>query len=400
MTFRFTSRAAVTRASALLLVILASCMRSDKPATTDTVVATSSSKRQIQKTHFGVLPSGDSVSAYTLTNANGVVLRAIDYGGIVTSLQVPDRTGTMADIVLGYDDLAGYLKTTPYFGAIVGRYGNRIAKGKFTLDGKTYALAVNNGPNALHGGLVGFDKVRWAAVPFDSAAGVGVVFTYRSRDGEEGYPGTLAVTVRYTLTDANEFAIDYRAVTDKATPVNLTQHTYFNLAGDGGGPVLDHRVTLDAAAITPVDSTLIPTGKLLPVTGTPFDFTTPAAIGARIGESHPQLVYAGGYDHNFVLTRTGEGLSHAARVVEPTSGRTLDVATTEPGVQFYTGNFLDGSITGKSGHVYARRTGFCLETQHFPDSPNQPTFPSTILRPGGTYTSRTVYTFGVSEAGR
>ena len=400
MTFRFTSRAATTLASALLLVMQASCMRNEKAVPADTSTPVGTSKRQIQTTHFGVLPSGDSVSAYTLTNANGVVLRAIDYGGIVTSLMVPDRAGTMADIVLGYDDLAGYLKTTPYFGAIVGRYGNRIAKGKFSLDGATHTLAVNNGLNALHGGLVGFDKVRWSAAPFDSASGVGVVFTYRSRDGEEGYPGNLDVTVRYTLTDANEFAIDYRAVTDKATPVNLTQHTYFNLAGDGGGPVLDHLVTLDADAITPVDSTLIPTGTKLPVTGTPFDFTTPTTIGARIGEAHPQLVYAGGYDHNFVLTRTGEGLSHAARVVEPTSGRTLDVATTEPGVQFYTGNFLDGSITGKSGHVYARRTGFCLETQHFPDSPNQPTFPSTILRPGGTYTSRTVYTFGVSEAGR
>ena len=400
MTFRFTPRAATTLACASLLVLQASCMRNEKATPADSAAVAGTSKRQNQKTHFGVLPSGDSVSAYTLTNANGVVLRAIDYGGIVTSLMVPDRTGTMADIVLGYDDLAGYLKTTPYFGAIVGRYGNRIAKGRFTLDGKTYTLAVNNGPNALHGGLVGFDKVRWSAAPFDSASRVGVVFTYRSRDGEEGYPGTLDVTVRYTLTDANEFAIDYRAVTDKATPVNLTQHTYFNLAGDGGGSVLDHLVSIDADAITPVDSTLIPTGAMLPVTGTPFDFTKPTTIGARIGETHPQLVYAGGYDHNFVLTRAGDGLAHAARVVEPKSGRTLDVATTEPGVQFYTGNFLDGTIAGKSGHVYAQRTGFCLETQHFPDSPNQPTFPSTILRPGSTYTSRTVYTFGVSEGGK
>ncbi|MES3035443.1 MAG: aldose epimerase family protein [Gemmatimonadota bacterium] len=400
MMLRSTPRTATTLATALLLALQASCMRAEKAAPVDSAAPSTSSKRQILETHFGVLPSGDSVSAYTLTNANGVVLRAIDYGAIVTSLQVPDRTGTMADIVLGYDDLAGYLKTTPYFGAIVGRYGNRIAKGKFTLDGKTYTLATNNGPNALHGGLVGFDKVRWSAVPFDSASGVGVVFTYRSRDGEEGYPGNLDVTVRYTLTDANEFAIDYRAVTDKATPVNLTQHTYFNLAGDGGGPVLGHRVAIDADAITPVDSTLIPTGALLPVKGTPFDFTTPTTIGARIGDAHPQLTFAGGYDHNFVLTRSGDGLAHAARVVEPTSGRTLDVATTEPGVQFYTGNFLDGTITGKSGHVYAHRTGFCLETQHFPDSPNQPAFPSTILQPGGTYSSRTVYTFGISQDGK
>lgn len=375
-------------------------MSGEKSQPADSVAAGVTSTRGVVASHFGVLPSGDSVSAYTLTNRHGVVLRAIDYGGIVTSLRVPDRAGAMADIVLGYDDLAGYLKTTPYFGAIIGRYGNRIAKGRFTLDGATYTLAVNNGPNALHGGLVGFDKVRWSAVPFDSASGVGVVLTYRSRDGEEGYPGTLDVTVRYTLTDANEFAIDYRAETDKATPVNLTQHTYFNLAGDGGGPVLDHLVTLDAASITPVDSTLIPIGTMLPVTGTPFDFRTPTAIGARIGEAHPQLLYAGGYDHNFVLTRTGDELAHAARVVEPRSGRTLDVSTTEPGVQFYTGNFLDGTITGKSRHVYARRAGFCLETQHFPDSPNQPAFPSTILRPGSTYTSRTVYTFGVSEVAK
>ena len=396
MTFRHTLRAATVVAGALLLVGQGACRQGDKSVPLDSTAAGTGTARGVVRSHFGVLPSGDSVSAYTLTNRNGLVLRAIDYGGIVTSLRVPDRTGAMADIVLGYDDLAGYLKTTPYFGAIVGRYGNRIARGTFTLDGATYTLAANNGPNALHGGLVGFDKVRWSAVPFDSASGVGVVFSYRSTDGEEGYPGTLDVTVRYTLTDANEFSIEYGAVTDKATPVNLTQHTYFNLAGDGGGPVLDHLVSIDASAITPVDSTLIPTGALLAVQGTPFDFTTPVAIGARIGAPHPQLVYAGGYDHNFVLTRRGDGPAHAARVVEPRSGRTLDVATTEPGVQFYTGNFLDGTIAGKSGHVYARRTGFCLETQHFPDSPNQPSFPSTILRPGNTYTSRTVYTFGVS----
>jgi aldose 1-epimerase len=375
-----------------ILLPLAACTTREKPVEETKPIA------HVVITPFGVLPSGDSVSAYTLTNVNGVELRAINYGGIVTSLRTPDRAGVLADIVLGYDSLAGYLKTTPYFGAIVGRYGNRIAKGRFTLDGATYTLAVNNGPNALHGGLVGFDKVVWRAEPWDSAGKVGVVFSYVSKDGEEGYPGTVSVRVTYTLTDANEFAIEYHATTTKATPINLTQHTYFNLAGDGSGTILDQRITIDADAFTAVDSTLIPTGVLQPVEGTPFDFRKGATIGARINEPHPQLIRGGGYDHNFVLNRTGDGLVHAARVVDSVSGRTLDVATTEPGVQFYSGNFLDGTIVGKSGHVYQRRAGFCLETQHFPDSPNQPSFPSTILRPGAEYRSRTVYTFGVLKA--
>lgn len=370
-------------------------MPADKSSSAD--VSAAKPTRGVTAAPFGVLPSGDSVSAYTLTNKEGVTLTAISYGGIVTSLRVPDKSGALADIVLGYDSLAGYLKETPYFGAIVGRYGNRIAKATFTLDGTAHTLAANNGPNALHGGVKGFDKVLWSVTPFDSAQGVGLVLTYTSKDGEEGYPGTLQSTVTYTLTDANEFTIDYKATTDKATPVNLTQHTYFNLAGDGSGPVLDQRVQLDADAFTVIDSTLIPTGEQRAVKGTPFDFTAPAAIGSRIADKDQQLTFAGGYDHNFVLRRTGDGLQHAARVVDPKSGRTLDVSTTEPGVQFYTGNFLDGTITGKQGRVYAHRTGFCLETQHFPDSPNQPSFPSTILRPGQTYTSRTVYTFGVER---
>jgi aldose 1-epimerase len=338
------------------------------------------------------------VQAYTIRNGNGVELTAITYGGIVTALRTPDRDGTISDIVLGYDNLAGYLTTTPYFGAIVGRYGNRIAKGKFTLDGRTYALAANNGPNALHGGVVGFDKVLWQGEVFDSAGRRGIVLSYTSPDGEEGYPGAVSARVTYTLTERNEFSIDYLATTTKATPINLTQHTYFNLAGDGSGPVLDHLATLDADRFTPVDSSLIPTGSLQPVAGTPFDFRSATAIGARIGTPDAQLQFAGGYDHNFVINRTGDGVVHAARVVDPASGRTLDVSTTEPGIQFYTGNFLDGTITGKAGHVYAHRTGFCLETQHFPDSPNQPAFPSTILRPGSEYRSRTVYTFGVQRA--
>ena len=349
----------------------------------------------VSKAPYGVLPSGDSVHVFTLTNANGIELRAITYGGIVVSLRTPDRQGTLADIVLGFDDLDGYVKSSPYFGSITGRYANRIARGRFSVDGAPYQLAVNNGLNALHGGLRGFDKVLWTGAEKRDSSGAAVVFTYVSRDGEEGYPGTLNVIVTYTLTDSNQFVIDYEATTDKATPVNLTQHSYFNLAGDGAGDVLNHVLTLHADRYTPVDSTLIPTGELTTVEGTPFDFRSGVPIGARIGQDNAQLRIAGGYDHNFVLTRSQQGLVHAARVLEPVSGRSLDVATTEPGLQLYTGNFLDGSITGKSGHVYRHRNGFCLETQHFPDSPNQPSFPSTILRPGVTFRSRTIYTFGV-----
>lgn len=373
--------------AAVLLLSPIACMNSDQPK------STSASKATLVRSPFGVLPSGDSVHVYTLTNTSGIEMKVIDYGGLVISLKTPDKTGAMGDIVLGYDNIDGYLKSTPYFGALVGRYANRIAKGAFTLDGTRYTLATNNGVNALHGGVKGFDKVIWKSEPKVDSTGVGVVLTYTSVDGEEGYPGTLSARVTYTLTDRNEFSIDYSATTDKATPVNLTQHSYFNLAG--AGDVLGHMVTLDADDFTPVDSTLIPTGVLQPVAGTPFDFRTPVAIGTHINEPDAQLTIAGGYDHNFAIKRSGAGLVHAARVVEPTSGRTLDVATTEPGIQLYTGNFLDGTITGKGGKVYARRNGFCLETQHFPDSPNQPAFPSTILKPGETYTSRTVYTFGV-----
>ncbi len=375
---------------ALLLFSQLSCMPRDKTAdglAKDTVV----------RAPFGVLPSGDSVHVFTLTNGQGVELRAIDYGALVISLRTPDRDGTLGDIVLGYDSIDGYLKSTPYFGALVGRYANRIAKGQFTLDGATYRLAVNNGPNALHGGLKGFDKVMWRAATKDDSTGVGVVFSYTSKDGEEGYPGTVNVQVTYSLTDRDEFTIDYLATTDKATPINLTQHSYFNLAGEGSGDVLGQVVTIDADRYTPIDTTMIPTGAIDSVAGTPLDLRHGVAIGAHIDEPFPQLKYAGGYDHNFVINRSGPGLVHAARVVDPKSGRTLDVATTEPGIQFYTGNFLDGTITGKGGHVYGRRNAFCLETQHFPDSPNRPAFPSTILRPGTEYQSRTVYTFGVTK---
>ena len=350
----------------------------------------------VTRAPFGRTPAGEAVEVFALTNAHGLRVRAITYGGVIVSLETPDRAGRRGDIVLGYDSLDGYLRSSPYFGAIVGRYGNRIAGGRFTLDGISYRLATNNGPNHLHGGVKGLDKVVWAAEPFSGDSSAGVAFSYTSPDGEEGYPGALRMRVTYTLTDRDELIVDYVATTDKATPVNLTQHSYFNLAGNGAGDILDHELTIDADSFTPVDSTLIPTGAIAPVAGTPFDFRAPVAIGARIAQDDPQLRNGRGYDHNFVLSRRGTGLVHAARVTEPMSGRTLDIATTEPGIQFYSGNFLDGSITGKAG-VYGRHSGFCLETQHYPDSPNQPAFPSTILRPGEEYRSRTVFTFGVAR---
>ena len=352
-------------------------------------------KASVARADFGRTADGQKVELFTLTNAHGIEVRAINYGGIIVSLRVPDRAGHLGDVVLGYDGLDGYLKATPYFGAIVGRYGNRIAKGAFTLEGRTYKLVTNNGPNHLHGGTRGFDKVVWKADPFDGPSGVGVVLTYTSPDGEEGYPGTLNARVTYTLTDRDELSFEYFATTDKATPINLTQHSYFNLAGEGTRDVLDHQLMIDADRYTPVDATKIPTGELAPVARTPFDFRTPVRIGAHIADDHPQIAIGGGYDHNFVLTRTGSGLQWAARVFEPSTGRTLTVTTTEPGLQLNTANALDGSITGKAGHVYRARYGLCLETQHFPDSPNQPAFPSTILRPGETLRSRTEFEFGV-----
>jgi aldose 1-epimerase len=354
---------------------------------------------RVTRTSFGRLPDGTAVDVFTLTNAHGLEVRAMTYGGIITSVRVPDRKGQLDDVVLGYDTAAAYAKNnSPYFGAIIGRYGNRIAKGQFALDGRTYHLAANNGPNHLHGGIKGFDKVVWRGEPLNSSRGAGVVFTYTSPDGEEGYPGTLTVRVTYTLTDLDELVVDYRATTDKATHVNLTQHSYFNLAGQGARDVLEHRLQIAADRYTPVDATLIPTGELAAVTGTPFDFRQPAAIGSRIGQDHAQLRNGLGYDHNFVLNRSGDGgVQHAVQVVDPTSGRRLDVLTTEPGVQFYSGNFLDGTIVGKQARVYQKRYGFCLETQHFPDSPNHPQFPSTILRADQEYRSTTVFAFSVEK---
>ncbi|HKW02823.1 MAG TPA: aldose epimerase family protein [Vicinamibacterales bacterium] len=346
---------------------------------------------------FDRTPDGESVDLITLRNQAGIEVRIMTWGATILSIKTPDRAGALDDITLGFDTFAPYVDKAPYFGAVVGRYGNRIAKGKFTLDGKTYTLVTNNGANALHGGTRGFDKRLWKADTFQNASGVGVKMSYTSADGEEGYPGTLAAEVTYTLNDKNQLVVDYHATTDKATVVNLTQHTYFNLAGGKANDILGHELMLNADRYTPVDDTLIPTGELAPVAGTPFDFRTATAIGARIGQDNEQLKRGKGYDHNWVLTRQGDGLSLAARVVEPTTGRTLEVSTTEPGIQFYSGNFLDGKLTGKGGRVYPQRSGFCLETQHFPDSPNHANFPSTVLRPGQEYKTQTVFTFGTQK---
>jgi aldose 1-epimerase len=341
----------------------------------------------VMKGPYGTTGDGMPVDIYVLKSEK---LEAVitNYGGIVVALKAPDRHGTMADVVLGFDDLSGYLKNPPYLGALVGRYANRIAKGKFMLDGHEYTLGRNNGENTLHGGLKGFDKKVWEA----RMEGDGVLFSYRSKDGEEGYPGNLAVSVRYTVV-ANELRIEYWATTDRETVLNLTNHSYFNLAGQGNGDILKHKIEINADRYTPINRELIPTGELLPVAGTPFDFRTSHVIGERIDANNQQLKWAGGYDHNFVLKSCCGALGEAAKVYEPTSGRVLEVLTTQPGVQFYTGNSLDGTVTGKGGNVYKRRYGFCLETQHFPDSPNQPSFPPVTLKPGEKFESTTVYRF-------
>lgn len=342
---------------------------------------------------FGKLPNGETAQLFILRNKNGVETAITNYGGIIVTLKTYDGRGLLADVALGFETLGGYLGKHPYFGAIIGRYGNRIGKARFTLDGVTYTLAKNDGENSLHGGNEGFDRKLWKARTEEAPGAQTLVLTYTSPDGEEGYPGTLQTEVRYTLLDDDTFRIDYRATTDKKTVVNLTNHTYFNLAGQGNGDILNHEIQINASRFTPVDEGLIPTGELRPVEGTPFDFRKPMRIGARIDANDEQIRRGRGYDHNFVLDREGDGLSFAARVTEPTTGRVLEVWTTEPGMQFYTGNFLDGTITGKGGKTYPRRSGFCLETQHFPDSPNQPSFPSTVLEPGKEYRSTTVWKF-------
>jgi aldose 1-epimerase len=347
----------------------------------------------ITQADFGRTPEGQAVDIYTLQNSAGCAVKILTYGGIVQSLAMPDRHGQMADIVLGYDTLAGYLTNSPYFGALIGRYGNRIGGAQFTLAGETYPLATNNGPNSLHGGLKGFDKVVWTARPVPTAQGPALILTYVSKDGEEGFPGNLEVTAIYTLTEKNELKLEFTAKTDQLTVVNLTHHSYFNLAGQGQGDILGHVVYLNAEQTTPVDSGLIPTGKFADVTGTPFDFRKPTAIGARINDPDPVLQYGPGYDHNWVIHKPLGEYGLMARVVEPTSGRVMEVWSDEPGLQFYAGNFLDGTIHGKAGAVYQRRTGFCMEPQHYPDSPNKPQFPSVALKPGQTFRSTLVYKF-------
>ena len=352
------------------------------------------------KSPWGKTPDGEQVDLYTLTNKNGVEAAITTYGGAVVSLKVPDRNGKLGDVVLGFDSIDGYVEGKSYFGAIVGRYGNRIGHAQFTLDGKTYTLAKNNGENSLHGGTKGFNKVVWKAREIPAKDGQALELTYLSKDGEEGFPGNLKVRVVYTLTDSNELKIEYSATTDKKTVVNLTNHSYFNLAGvgPGMGDILGHALMIEADKFTPVDSGLIPTGELRDVAGTPFDFRQPTAIGARINSDDEQIKLGGGYDHNFVLRRKpGDPISLAARAEEPKTGRVMEVWTTEPGVQFYTGNFLDGSAHGKGGVAYTKRSAFCLETQHFPDSPNQPKFPSVVLNPGERYHTTTIYKFSTGK---
>lgn len=343
---------------------------------------------------FGTMPDGKQVTQYTLTNKQGMEMKVITYGGIITSLTAPDKNGTYEDIVLGYDHLEGYLKANPYFGAIIGRYGNRIAKGKFTLDSVEYTLAVNNIGNHLHGGLLGYDKVVWDAEPFENETGVGLKLSYLSPDMEEGYPGNLSATVTYTLGNDNTLQFDYQASTDKKTVINMTQHSYFNLSAMKED-VLGHDLLINADEMLPVDSTLIPTGEFRPVGGTPFDFTEAKQVGEDLAVADEQLKIAGGFDHCWILNKGSEKMNFVATLSEAKSGRKLDIYTTEPGVQFYSGNFLDGSITGKNGVVYKHRSGLCLETQHFPDSPNQSAFPTTVLSPGEAYGSSTKLVFSV-----
>jgi aldose 1-epimerase len=347
----------------------------------------------VGKSPFGKTPEGGPVEIYTLRNSRGMEAQIATYGGIVTSLKVPDKNGNFGDVVLGYDNLDGYIKNNPYFGALIGRYGNRIAKGKFSLNGRTHTLATNNGPNTLHSGLKGFDKVVWKVQKAEIVEqGPKLELTYLSKDGEEGFPGNLSVTAIYTLTEENTLRLDFSATTDKQTVCNLTHHSYFNLRGSGD--ILDHVAQINADKFTPVDGTLIPTGELRPVNGTPFDFRKPTPIGLRINDAQDeQIKFAKGYDHNFVLNKKSQELSLAARVYEPESGRAMELWTTAPGMQFYTGNFLDGTITGKGGRVYKFRDGFCLEPQGFPDSPNQLNFPSTELHLGEIYKHTIIYKF-------
>ena len=362
---------------------------------TDQMMESQQDSLAISQEDFGKLPTGESIQKYTMTNANGMVVSVINYGGIITNLEVPDKNGKIADVVLGFNSLEGYLTPPPYFGAIIGRFGNRIANGKFSLDGTEYELAQNDGQNHLHGGNKGFDKVVWEVTTITNANSVALQLHYLSKDMEEGYPGNLNTTVTYTLTNDNALKVNYKANTDKKTVVNLTQHSYFNLSGDFSKDILGQQISINADTFLPVDATLIPTGEFKEVAGTPFDFTQAKTIGKQINQDNEQLKRGLGYDHCWVLNREADGLSLAATAYDPASGRFMEVFTTEPGIQFYSGNFLDGTLKSKSGGTYAKRSGFCLETQHYPDSPNQENFPSVVLNPDQTYTSETTFKFSV-----
>ena len=357
------------------------------------IILSNCSTVKVSKAPFGKTSDGTSVELFTLENSNGMKAKITNYGGIVTQLHVPDKDGKLGDVVLGYDKLSSYIKASPYFGCITGRYANRIAKGQFTIDGKTYQLATNNGDNHLHGGEVGFDKRVWKATEVTGIGKAGIALTYLSDDGEEGYPGDLECTVTYWLTNQNELEIEYEASTSKSTPINLTHHSYFNLAGEGSGDILNHEVELFADNYVPTDDGGIPLGKIATVKGTPFDFLTPHKIGKRIGAKDQQIEFGKGYDHNWVINDTGKALNIAARVTEPKTGRIMEVITDQPGIQFYTGNYLDGANIGKGNKVYNHRNAFCLETQVHPDSPNQDGFPESILNPGEIYRHVCIYRF-------
>jgi aldose 1-epimerase len=374
-------------------VFLLNCKGEKKEEDSKEEVAVAQTSVRIDKSDFGTTPDGEKVDRYTLANDAGMEVDIITYGGIITSLKAPDNKGNYVDVVLGFDTIDQYIRNNPYFGALIGRYGNRIANGEFELNGETYSLAKNDGANHLHGGAKGFDKVVWQASTDTDQNSASLVLTYVSKDDEEGYPGTLEVAVTYSLNNDNSLDIQYEASTDKQTIVNLTNHSYFNLSGDFSQTILDHVLEIDADGYLPVDEGLIPTGKIEAVAATPFDFRQPKAIGDDINAEHGQIELGRGFDHCWVLNTKDAEMSLAARAVHPESGRVLEVITTEPGVQFYSGNFLDGSLPAKGGGTYARRSGFCLETQHYPDSPNQSDFPSVVLNPGDRYISKTTFKF-------
>lgn len=384
--------------NALLLIgmtlFLMSCGGEKKEQTESTEDSTAV-ESLVSQEPFGSMQDGQNVTLYTLKNKNGIEMGVINYGGIITTLKTPDKEDNYEDIVLGYDSLEEYIQNNPYFGAIIGRFGNRIADAKFSLDGKEYQLAANDGSNHLHGGIKGFDKVYWDIEVLDSVNEPSLKLSYLSPDGEEGYPGNLTVEVIYTLTNDDELKIDYKAETDKKTVLNLTQHTYFNLSGNPSQDILDHMLTINADTFLPVNDKLIPTGELKSVEGTPFDFTTSTVIGARINDENTQIQYGGGYDHCWVLNTEGNLEELAASAYDSTSGRVMEVYTTEPAIQFYSGNFLNGNNVGKGDIAYGKRSAFCLETQHFPDAPNQKDFPSVELNPGDTYKTTTIYKFSV-----